>query len=40
MLLRIGPEFQYLKGQGRNSNVKKNKAKIPMLERIGPEFQC
>ena len=39
MLLRIGPEFQYLKGQGRNSNVRKDSGETPMLERIGPEFQ-
>ena len=40
MLERIGPEFQCLKGEGRNSNVGKNKAGIPVLERIRPELQC
>ena len=43
-------EFQCLKGNGRNSNVNKNRAGIPIFERIkqelkpsikiGPEFQC
>ena len=49
MLEIIGPEFQCLKRQGRNSSVTKNRAGIPMLkrragisvvERIGPELQC
>ena len=30
-------EFQCLKGNGRNSNVNKNRARIPMLIKIGPE---
>ena len=25
---------------GTKSNVKKDRARNPMLERIGPEFQC
>ena len=40
MLKRIGPEFQCEKGLGQNSNVKKDRAGIPVLKRIGPEFQC
>ena len=40
MFERIGPEFQCLKEKGSNSNVRKERAGIPMLERIGPEFQC
>ena len=33
-------EFQCLKGDGRKSNVNKNRARIPMFQKIGPEFQC
>ena len=40
MLERIWPEFQCLKGQGRNSSVRKGRAGIPMFERTGPEFEC
>ena len=48
MLKGIGPEFQCLKGKGWNFNIRKNsdripkfkndRARNPMLERIGPEF--
>ena len=33
-------EFQCLKGNGRNSNVNKNRARITMFERTRSEFQC
>ena len=31
---KIGSEFQYLEGQGQNSNSYKNKARIPVFEKI------
>ena len=50
MLIKIGPELQCFKRYGQNSNVHKNRAGIPIFERIkqklktsikiGPEFQC
>ena len=39
MLERIWPEFQCLKGQGRNSSIRMDRAGIPILERIGAEIQ-
>ena len=39
MLKRIGPEFQWFKGLGRNSNGLKDRAGILMVKRIGPDFQ-
>ena len=32
--IKIGSEFQYLEGQGQNSNSYKNKARIPVFEKI------
>ena len=40
MFARIRPEFDCLQGQGKNSNVWKDKVKILMFARIRPEFQC
>ena len=40
MLIKMGPELKCLKGQGRGSNVCKDRAGIPMFERIGLEFLC
>ena len=50
MLLKTGQEFQCLKGYGKNTNVltdrtgipvfMKNRARIPMFERVGLEWQC
>ena len=40
MLERIRPQFQWVKGQGRNNNVWKTRARNPVFERIGPKFQC
>ena len=34
VFIKIGSEFQYLEGQGQNSNSYKNKARIPMFEKI------
>ena len=44
MLKRIGRNSNVKKdktrnGWGLNSSVRKDRAKIPMLKRIGPEFQ-
>ena len=39
MLVRIRPEFQYLQKRGQNSNVRKDKIRIAMFTKIGPEFQ-
>ena len=36
---RIRPEFQCLEGQEQNSNVWKDKVRIPMFGRIGPKFK-
>ena len=38
VFIKIGSEFQYLEGQGQNSNSYKNKARIRMFARIRPEF--
>ena len=40
MLGRIRSEFQFLEGKGQNSNVWKDKVRIPMSTHIKPEFQC
>ena len=40
MFGRIRPEFQCLKGYNQNSNVWKNKGRIPMFGMIRTEFQC
>ena len=45
MLKRIGRNSNVKKdkarnGWGLNSSVRKDRAEIPMLKRIGPEFQC
>ena len=40
MLGRIGSEFQCLTKYGQNFNVRKDKIRIPMFNKIGPEFQC
>ena len=29
-----------MKGKGQESNVRKDRARNPMLERIAPEFKC
>ena len=34
VFIKIGSEFQYLEGQGQNSNSYKNKARIPVFEKI------
>ena len=36
----IRSELQCLEGYGQNSNVWKNRAKIPMFGRPRPEIQC
>ena len=38
MFGKIRSKFQCLDGLGQNSNVWKDKVRIPMFERIGPEF--
>ena len=38
MFGRIRPEFQCLEGKDQNSKVWKDKVRIPMFERIRPEF--
>ena len=38
MFERIAPKLQCLEGQGQNSNVLKNKARIPMIGIIRSEF--
>ena len=38
-LKRKGPKFLYLKRQGENSHVYKNRTRTPMFGRIGPEIQ-
>ena len=35
-----GGEFQCLNAENWNSSVSKEMAGIPMLIKIGPEFQC
>ena len=40
MFKRIRSEFQCLEGQDKNSNVWKDKVRIPMFGKIRPEFQC
>ena len=37
--IQIGPEFQCLKRQGRNTSACNDDAWIPMFETIRPEFQ-
>ena len=39
MFIKTGEEFQSLKAYGRNSNEYKNRARIPMFESKGPEYQ-
>ena len=39
MLGRIRSEFQYLQKLGQNASVRKDKIRIPMFKKIGPEFQ-
>ena len=34
MCIKIGPEFQCLEGKDKNSNVYRNRARIPMFGRI------
>ena len=36
----IRSEFQSLKRHAQNSNVWKDKDRIPMFAKIRPEFQC
>ena len=36
----MGLEYHCLNGEGQNSNVYKNRARIPVFERTGPEYQC
>ena len=38
MLEKIRPEFQCLERKGQNSNVWKDKVRIPMFGRIRSEF--
>ena len=33
-------DFQCLEGKGQNSNVWKDKARIPVSGKIKPELQC
>ena len=40
MFGRIGPEFECLERQGKNSNVLKDKTRMPMFGRIGHNLQC
>ena len=40
MFGRIKSEFQCLKALRQNSNVWKDKVRIPMFGRIAPEFPC
>jgi len=42
MFEKTGLEFQFFKGQDRDSNACKNRATIPMLDndRMGPEYHC
>ena len=40
MCIKIRPEFQCLEQYNENSKVYKNRARFPMLERIGPQVQC
>ena len=40
MFTKMRPEFQSSEGQDQNSNVIKNRARIPVLGRIRSEFQC
>ena len=35
----IGPELKCLEGEGQNSNVSRDKSKIPMCKRIKAKFQ-
>ena len=38
MCIKIKPEFQWLEGQDKNSNVWKDKVGIPVFIKIGLEF--
>ena len=40
MLGRIRSELKCLEGKGQNSNVWKDKVRIPMSGQIRTEFQC
>ena len=40
MFGKISPAFQCLETYDENSNVSKDKAKIPMIGRIRSEVQC
>ena len=40
MFGRISSEFQYLVRYGENSNVWKDKARIPMFGNIKSKLQC
>ena len=40
MFGRIRKELQCFKGYGYNSNIWKDKVRIPVFGRIGPDFQC
>ena len=40
MFGKIRTEFRCLKGYGQNSNVSKDKVRIPMFGRIRSEFKC
>ena len=42
MFIKIGPEFQYLKGQDQNANIHKNRNRNPvvgMLAKIKSEYK-
>ena len=38
MFRRIREKFQCLEGKDKNSNVSKDKIRIPMIERTGKKF--
>ena len=40
MFWKMSSELQCVEGLGQNTNVWKDRARIPMFERIGQEFQC
>ena len=40
MFIKIGPVFLCLEGQNHNSNIYKNRARIPMFRTIRSETQC
>ena len=39
MIKKIGQEFQCLQNQGQNSNLQKNRVRIPMFEQIELELR-